>query len=174
MHPVMAKPMPSDQNGFTLIEVLVAVLVLTIGLLGLAGLQVTALRNNHNAYLRSQVSQLAYDLSDRIRANPIGLRTGSYDNPTAAQTAACLTTTGCSTAELARHDVYEWNADLANRLPGGSGVVCLDTSPNDGTPASPACSGGGTVYAIKIWWNDDYDLASGAVVATRHVISFQP
>lgn len=169
----------SGQTGFTLIEVLVAALVLALGMLGLAALQVTSLSNSHSSYLRSQATQLAYDLSDRIRANPIGLRSGSYNNQP-VQTAACLTTVGCSAAELAKHDVYEWNADLASQLPSGSGVICLDTSPDDGTPASPACSGDGTVYVIKIWWNEydpdpdptDPDIRKN--VSQRFVTSFQP
>ncbi len=56
-------------EGFTLLEILVAVLVLSIGLLGIAGLQVTGLRFNHSAYARTQATLLAYELADRMRAN---------------------------------------------------------------------------------------------------------
>ena len=59
--------------GFTLIEVLIAMLVLAVGLLGLAGLQATSLRNNQSAYNRSQATQLAYDIADRMRANSAGI-----------------------------------------------------------------------------------------------------
>ena len=63
-------PSPSaDQRGATLIEVLVAMLVLSIGLLGLAGMQMTALKSNQSAYYRSQATVLAYDIIDRMRAN---------------------------------------------------------------------------------------------------------
>jgi type IV pilus assembly protein PilV len=56
-------------SGFTLIEVLIAMLILSVGLLGLAGFQASSARNNTSAYNRSQATQLAYDLADRIRAN---------------------------------------------------------------------------------------------------------
>ena len=56
-------------SGFTLIEVLISMLILAVGLLGLAGLQATGLRNNLSAYNRSQATQLAYDMADRMRAN---------------------------------------------------------------------------------------------------------
>jgi len=56
-------------KGFTLIEVLVSMIVLAIGLLGLAGLQMSSLRNNLSAYHRSQATQLAYDMADRMRTN---------------------------------------------------------------------------------------------------------
>ena len=60
---------PTDQRGTTLIEVLIALIVLSIGLLGLALLQVTSVQSNHSAYYRSQATVLAHDLADRMRAN---------------------------------------------------------------------------------------------------------
>jgi len=59
----------SNSKGFTLIEALIAVVILAIGLLGIAGLQATNLKNNQSAYNRSQATLLAYDMADRIRAN---------------------------------------------------------------------------------------------------------
>ena len=69
-----------SERGMTLIEVLVAVLVLAIGLLGLAGLQMTGLKSNHSAYLRSQTTLLAYDLTDRMRVNRAAALDGYYDD----------------------------------------------------------------------------------------------
>jgi type IV pilus assembly protein PilV len=66
------------QRGFTLIEVLIAVLVLAVGLLGLAGLQLAGMKSNHSAYLRSQATIAAYDLLDRMRADPGAFRGGPY------------------------------------------------------------------------------------------------
>jgi len=60
----------NKQRGFTLLEVLIALLVLSIGLLGLAALQTTGLRSNEMASMRTTATQLAYDISDRMRANP--------------------------------------------------------------------------------------------------------
>lgn len=163
-------PSISRSQGFTLVEVLIAVLVLAIGLLGLAGLQVTGLRNNQSAYYRSQATQLAYDMADRMRANPDGMTNGEYDNPTAVEAAACLTLAGCSSAQMAGNDAFEWNTILADRLPLGVGVVCIDGTPSDGTAAAPACDGVGNVYAVKIWWDDDRSGAANQ----RFVTSLQP
>jgi type IV pilus assembly protein PilV len=72
-------------------------------------------------------------------------------------------------------DVFLWNQELARLLPGaapgGQGVVCIDNTPDDGTPAAPACDNvTGAPYVIKVWWDDKSDVA----VAQRFVTSFQP
>ena len=147
------------QAGFALLEVLVAVLVLSIGLLGIAGLQVSGLRFNHSAYMRSQATLLAYEMADRMRANQPTMLANGYDIPDPAggvSFPACETAAGCTAAEMAQNDVFRWQQRLAQVLPNGRGVVCLDAMPmNDGTPAAPACNVAGTTYAIKIWWDDN-------------------
>jgi len=141
-------------GGYTLIEILVSVLVLAIGLLGLAQLQLFSIQNTHSSHLRSVATSLAYDMADRVRANPAAFQTGGYNNPAAVQDGSCLAA-GCAPGAMAGHDAYEWQFDVGQQLPSGAGVICLDGTPNDGTPAAPACDGGGQIYAIKVWWADD-------------------
>jgi type IV pilus assembly protein PilV len=146
------------QSGFTLIEVLVAVIVLSIGLVGVAGLQAVSLKNNQSAFMRSQASALAYDLADRMRANVPGANAGMYDPTAKAATASCKTATGCTTQQMAQNDLFEWDAAITTYLPVGQGFVCIDSTPNDGTAfGDPQCDGIGTLFAIKIWWDDDRD-----------------
>jgi type IV pilus assembly protein PilV len=150
----------AQQSGFTLIEVLVSVLVLSIGLVGVAALQGVSLKNTQSAFMRSQATALAYDLADRMRANVIAARTGLYDPGTAATVTGCKSTTGCTAQDMAKHDLAEWNAAIATYLPMGQGFVCVDSTPNDGTSAaSPACDGSGTQLTVKIWWDDNRDGA---------------
>ena len=159
--------MSKNQQGFTLVEILVAVLILAIGLLGLASLQMRGLKNNHSAYMRSQATQLAYDLTDRMRANPVGINDGvSYNNPTLDTTPPDCASNTCTAADMAAYDFAAWNAEIGNQLPGGTGVVCLDDTPNDN-----ACDNTGTIYAIKITWSD---RESGASQTRTFVTSFQP
>jgi type IV pilus assembly protein PilV len=128
--------------GFTLIEVLIAMLVLAIGLLGLAGLQVTSLRNNQSAYNRGQATQLSYDLADRMRANIAGIATYTAILPGAAMAKAnCLTTTGCIPADMAENDLFEWNRAVTSTLPSGVGTITL----------------AGNVFTISITWDDNRD-----------------
>lgn len=160
-------------SGFTILEVLIAVIILSVGILGLAGLQAVALRNNHSAFLRSQATMLAYDISDRMRANLTETQADGYDLAAATQNVNCVGTTGCTEAQMAPHDIFEWNSAVANALPNGQAVVCYDTSPEDGTTAAAhACTGaapGFGVYTIKIWWSDD---RTGTL--TRFTTNLQP
>jgi type IV pilus assembly protein PilV len=169
------KRLPSLTNGsagFTLIEVLISVVVLAIGLLGMAALQMNGLRNNQSAYFRAQATQLAYDMADRMRTNIVEARDaasgGTYNN--GASTTNNCATGACTTAQMTGYDFSQWNTELTAQLPSGTGRVCIDGTPNDGTSALPACDGLGTVYAIKVWWDDDRSGAANQ----RFVMSFQP
>lgn len=160
----------SYQAGFTLIEVLVAALVLAIGLLGLAGLQTRGLRHNHSAYLRTTATAMAYDLSDRMRTNLAAFQQGNYNNPAAADH-GCVwngsSVSTCTPQQKAEHDFKEWTDTLAQNLPAGTGIVCLDSTPadggdanNDGTvditdAAEIQCDNAGNLHVIKVWWQDD-------------------
>lgn len=166
-------------KGFTLIEVLITLLVLSIGLIGLAGLQITGLRLNHDSQLRITASLLASDMAERMRANSSIAKLGlssAYHNPTGNSLAhpSCMGLGGnnaqCSNTQLALHDFYEWYAKIHGQaetswhsqtsalLPNGHGVVCIDSTPQDGSPDTPECDGlvsasGVPIFTIKIWWS---------------------
>ncbi len=182
--------MPLSRNqGFTLLEILLAVVVLAIGLLGLAKLQVTGLHQTHSSNLRTQATLLAYDIADRMRANRSAYLDASsnyIDPPSGTTTKKCewdgSSVDSCTPTEMAQFDMAQWRAAIANNLPGGAGTVCLDVtsddggdSDNDGTVESTeyACDGSGSIYAVKIWWTDEFD-ANGNPVIKRFVTTFQP
>jgi len=142
----------ANSKGFSLLEVMVTLLILSVGLLGLAGLQAQSLRFNHFALMRGQASMLAYAMADRMRANRFAIVTdagnyvGSYnetdtgnyqapaDNLGCTQTTPGGTATNCTINQMAAHDRFQWDADLALYLASGQGRVCVDA-----TPASVAC-----------------------------------
>jgi len=164
------------QSGFTLTEVLVAVLVLSIGLVGVAGLQAVSLQNNQSAFMRSQASALAYDLADRMRSNVPSALGGLYDPTAAGMASGCSSTSGCTPQDMAENDLAEWNATIATYLPMGQGFVCIDSTPDDGTGSGDAqCDGAGTLFAVKIWWDDDRDgtINTTATNTERLAIVFQ-
>src|SRR5690606_6617322 len=109
-----AAPPRRTQKGVGLLEVLIAVVIVAIGLLGLAGLQTVSLQLNQGALVRSQASNLAYDITERIRANwadAAAYSIGLDDDPEA------------SPSTLAAADVKEWRDALAATLPDGTGSV---------------------------------------------------
>ncbi len=133
-------------TGFTLLEVLIAVLVLAGGLLGLAGLQATSLRNNQSAYNRSQATQMAYDMADRMRSNVANaeLLMGSAYLGAGAQITGCTTLTGCTPAQMAQNDLFEWNRDIDNTLlTSATGTISVDVPTR--------------IFTIAITWDDNRD-----------------
>lgn len=116
-------------GGFSLVEVLVALLVLSIGLLGLAALQTTSLKYNTESYTRTQATFLAYDIIDRMRANSVGFIAGNYEVTSSAAAAAAMAGTAacgtgnCSTAGLAAYDLGQWYTRMQTLLPGSTDPV---------------------------------------------------
>ena len=165
------------QSGVSLIEILVSTLILAIGLVGVAGMQALALHNTQEAQMRSNASSLAYDLADRMRNNVAAANAGMYDPGTASASSTCYTSSGCAMGDMARDDMARWLANVAATLPMGEGFVCVDSTPDDGTDASnPQCDGNGTLFAVKVWWDNDHDgqISVTAPNVERLTISFLP
>lgn len=155
-------------SGFTLLEVLVAVLVLSFGLLGVAGLLLATVQNNTIASQRTTATFLAQDMADRIRQNINA--TKPYDANNNPQTVHYLNSAGvyrncygtgpagpCSTPQgVAERDLFLWRQQIAASLPGGSGVVCKDLMQDDGSNANAATNGCDndqfSPWVIKIFW----------------------
>lgn len=141
-----------QSRGYALFEALIAVLVASIGFIGAARLQTLGMKMNTSAQFRQKAVLLTYQMSDRVRANRAGFGAGAYDRA-AIGSKVCLGI-GCTPEELAVADMTEWSEDIMGQLQGGSGVVCVDSTPNDGVSGAPACDGVGTMLIIKIWWSD--------------------
>lgn len=114
-------PQLARQSGVSLIEVLVSILLLTFGIVGMAGLQFNGTKFNHSAYLRSQGISLAYDVADRMRANLAeSYLTGFVDAFDAGDGPVCGAALGAATA---LRDVNQWKNCLESVLPLGTGRV---------------------------------------------------
>ncbi|HEX5339302.1 MAG TPA: type IV pilus modification protein PilV [Gammaproteobacteria bacterium] len=146
-------------SGFTLIEVLVALVILSVGLLGIAGMITTALRTNDGAYLRTEANIMAYNILDRMRTNRDSATQGVYDSSmgtasdiTPTPTSCLGSTANCTAAKMAAWDVYEWKQELAANLPSGEGSIVTSLDAN------------GVVNAtITVQWD-----AARAVEATKN------
>jgi len=139
---------PSPQLGFTLVEVLVALVVLGVGLLGVAKMVLSAVKADDSAYMRSQATQFAYGVLDLMRANQTAAIAGSYSYPdtrAVASPGVTCTSASCSTATLAQWDVYDWQNRLAAVVPAGYGAITV-------TQNAPAA--GSTLVTVTVFWND--------------------
>ena len=145
-------------------EILVTVIVLSIGLLGLAGLQMTGMRDNHSAYLRTQAIILANDIIDRMRANQDIAKAGNYDIAigAAASTpvAGCTgtATDNCSASDMATLDISEWKNRLDELLPSGDGSVAR------------TISGSETMVTVTIQWDDTRGIGAATQFPVETVL----
>lgn len=145
-------------RGVSLIEVLIAVLIFSLGLIGLAGLLVFATQSNHSAYLRTQATFLAGSMADRMRANSAGVWSNAYNSnayPMAGTPASC--SGGCTAAQLAQRDQLVWSNMLRSFLPGVQATInCTQSAmhyvalPNQ-IPMQPPYGG---ACAMTITWNE--------------------
>ncbi|MQX54835.1 type IV pilus modification protein PilV [Alcanivorax sediminis] len=147
------RPNHYRQRGFGLVEVLVALLVLSIGILGYAGLQLQAISGTESAHYRTQAIAIADDLAERIAANPESeaayLDTGNWtqQNFPSAKPAGWDTCTAaaCTPDAMATNDILQISTQAAQLLPGGqvsasacagSSATCITVTWNDQTPAT--------------------------------------
>ncbi len=147
------------QSGFTLLEVLITVVVLSIGLLGIAGLQLVGLRFANNANLRYQAVLQANDMADRMRANQQGVSAGSYNNISGTGSDPGCITSGCSPAQMAATDAFQWNTANAQVLPAGTGTV--------------TGNGANSVFTVTINWTEMGPTGVGSGTHS-YVMSFRP
>ena len=142
-----------------MIEILVAVFILTIGLLGLASLQMISLKNINSSQFQTLATTYAYDMGERIRSNQEGL--SGYNNIQATITDPKCTT--CTPTEMAQLDGFEWNnliqSDVINGgLPNGRGTVTKV----------------GSLYNITVTWEEQQRTNSGGEVGdTSFTLSIQ-
>ncbi len=140
------------QCGVSLVEVLVTLMVLSVGLLGLAALQTQSMRLNNDAYLRSQATELAGSLIDGMRLRGAA---AADDYMAAAASGACRPAQANVVDE-----VRCWHAALAQRLPGGAGTVSRDaTNPNR--------------YTISVAWSDRDAAVAGAARSQAWTVDLQ-
>lgn len=132
------------QQGFSLIEVMVAMLLLSIGMLGIAGIIVNNLKNNQSSYARGQASMLVADIVDRMRAN----RGAAELTPSPYELA--LAATPAAGGGVPGDDLRQWSAAVATSVPSGVGAVAVDAATRNVT--------------VTIQWDDSRARGNGTTV----------
>jgi len=155
----------SRTRGFTILEVLVALLIFSLGVLGMAGLLAVSVRTNHSAYQRTQATFLAQSMADRMRANVSwalwsNLYNGSWSS---AQTGAstCQGTSGCDYKAVATRDIAVWTSQVARFLPNASESVNCSGAPSIPTSTYQMLPPYGGTCTITISWSESTLAVAG-------------
>lgn len=130
----------AHQHGFSLVEVLIALIIMSVGMLGIASLYVQSMQAGRTSLFRHHAVTLAGDVADRIRAN----RTAGavYENPVGANNNCIAGGTDCSAPQMAMHDILTWKQQAQASLPNGDVVVIFN-----GGPTPPT-------YTIQVTWDE--------------------
>jgi type IV pilus assembly protein PilV len=157
------------QQGVTLLEVLIAIVVLSFGLLGMLGMLINGLKMTSSSHYRTIAAQQLTAMADMINANPYLIATYANTTPMTPNVSTACFTASCSTAQLPPTDYGLWRANLAALLPNGTGILCLDSTPGDGNSGTLTTSCTNTDRpTVKICWNENARVAisSGGVTGS--------
>lgn len=172
------RPTPQRNTGFTLVEILITVIVLSIGLLGLAGLQISGLRANMSSEARSKATLLANDIIERMRANPLGVDANQYAGINTDSLACdtdpspfCSNTSStaaenCTAAEMAAFDAWVWGCGLP--VPAGAqrgGVQNFLLNGTARVTCNPSPCVPGSAYTVTVSWSENSPTATATTSA---------
>lgn len=143
---------PIKNSGFTLVETLVAMVVISVGMLGIAAMYVEGLRAGKTSIYRTEAINLVSDMADRIRANPTAV--AAYGGVGANNN--CVNVNDCTPAQLAADDIFRWQQDVGARVPGGVSAIAVVA----GVPVN--------TYTITLRWAE-----AGSNTLSSYAISFQ-
>ena len=139
----------NSSSGFSLLEVLVASTVFSLGLAGFAALLLNSVIGSAQARREGIAAMAAANLSEQIRMNPVALH--RYLDPPENISVICSGENHCTPEQQADYDFKIWQLDLADSIRNARGLVCLDGTPGDGVEGDDHCDGTGPPV-IKIFW----------------------
>lgn len=167
-HATVSRPLApnQEQSGFSILEVLIAIIILSIGMLGAVGMQAAAMQANKETRNQAAAATFGKELAEKMRGNhTIAIKTVAADNPyifdtTLSSTATVATfsvncfTAGCPVAkDAASWDVADWQGRVMSVLPTPRVKVCFDKDPFDGTGKPRwVCTNDGDITVLKMSW----------------------
>ena len=139
-------------RGFSLVEVLIALVIMSVGMLGIAGLYVQSMQAGRTSMFRHHAVTLASDIADRIRANPTAQGSyGSVFNDEGTDNGCVALGNDCDPDEMAQHDISIWHDQAEEVLPNGR-VQVVFTGPGVGVPPT---------YQIQVQWDEPNPIGGG-------------
>ena len=163
----MRTPDRKHQHGFSLIELSVAAGIYSLGLGSLSLLMLLAVRGTTESAYETTAALEAASLAEAILLTSDAA--GHYALLPGDTAASCDPAISCSPQEMAAWQLAAWRERLSAQLPGGRGLVCLDSTPYDGDVDSPDCDGSGAAH-IKVFWDRSPGSESSSEPPGRHVL----
>ncbi|HIO97673.1 MAG TPA: type IV pilus modification protein PilV [Leucothrix sp.] len=152
---------PLKNTGFSLLEILISLVIMSVGMMGLAGLKLVAIKGTNEAHFRHEASLLMADLADRMRANEEAVDNGTYELSTAVDLSTApspdCSSKACTADELAKYDQYQIALKMSVAMPGSSLLI---TCPNN------TCSTIADVkveHTIAINWKEKKDKSENMI-----------
>ena len=142
-----------NQIGMSLLEVLVSVIILAVGMLGIASMLLVSSQANNSSYMKQQAIQTVYNIFDKVRANSQAAINGNYNVSNIGSTGlpTALTTpsvqcnaASCTPSQLATYDTWNWLSNDVARLPNGCGSIT----------SAPSAIVGNTIITVTVQWDD--------------------
>lgn len=152
----MNKNTQRRQSGFSLVEVLIALVVMSVGMLGIAGLYVQSMQAGRTSMFRHHAVTLAGDVADRIRANPIAGVAYSSAIDAVGSNNCMLSGTTCAAAEMAANDIWLWQEQANRTLPNGDVAIVF----------IPAAGFVPPTYQITVSWTEPNQISVPSYVIT--------
>lgn len=168
-----------SESGFSLIEVMISLVIIAVGLLGIAGIMALSMNNDDTSRLQSLAALEAASMATAMQANTAywvngAGSTASLTAPSTTSSTACNGTTGCTASAIATEDLSNWGYNIAQSLPNGSGAVsCTTAATQSSTNATTTCS-------VTVNWKtqnmaNDHASSTAATVSTQsYVLVVQP
>jgi type IV pilus assembly protein PilV len=146
----MRKHRRDFQSGFSMIELALATAIFSMGLGSLSMMMLAAVHGTAEARHRTVATTQATSLAEMIAMQSDAF--GHYIDPPGAEMLDC-NEYFCQDEAMAAANMLSWQRHLARELPGSNGLVCRDSTPDDGNASDPSCDGGGALV-IKVFWNE--------------------
>ena len=170
-HRYLSQTRLRQQTGFSLLEVLIAFIILSLGLLGAVGMQAAAMQSNKETRNQTVATSLARELADKMRGNhAIAIKTAAADNPYlksatlnnpstlpfTAPAENCFSTACTTPTAVATWDMADWQNRLQNALPDPRFVICFDKTSFDADGVAQwACTNNGDISVLKLAWTNN-------------------
>jgi type IV pilus assembly protein PilV len=152
-----------NQRGVTIVEGLVALVILSVGMLGIASLYVASLKTGRTALIRTHAVNLVNDMLDSIRSNGIaGTAYRTVGRTEAPEAVPACATGACTREELAENDLANWLTAVTRDLPAGAGTVTV-------TPGTPV-----DVYTVAVSWREAGETADYDYRASIEMLPVRP